>query len=582
LEACLRAAVHKESLHLRLGNTKLAALVLGLVLAWLALKDRLFSPIWLLVPIVSFSVLSVLHEKILRSRSQAERAAAFYRRGLARLEDRWAGSGKGGERFRNATHVYAEDLDLFGQGSLFELLSAARTPMGEARLAQWLTTPSSSESIAERQRIVAELRERLDLRQRLALAGEELNAQWNPEDLIAWAEAAPALPLPALRGAAATLALAALAAFLYWLRTWVAWPLIGVLILETILHFLLRRRALAAIANLDSNPQGLDLFSQTMRQLESEPFVTPELRRFSDELKGQARAASRSIRKLARISYWIEARDSFMVRPFDLPLLYTVQLGYAAESWRRRSGRRMRSWIDLVGEMEALLSLAGYSYEHPADPFPEFTPGGPVFLGDDLGHPLIPSSRCVRNTVRLDRDTRMLLVSGSNMSGKSTLLRAVGINAVLAMAGAPVRASALRLTPCSLGARIRTTDSLQESRSGFYTEILRIRRVFDLTSETRPLLFLFDELLEGTNSKDRRVGAEGLLRALFARGAIGIVTTHDLALTEMVDSLDHAVRNAHFQDYVENGQMRFDYRLRPGVVARSNSLELMRLIGLEV
>ncbi len=168
------------------------------------------------------------------------------------------------------------------------------------------------------------------------------------------------------------------------------------------------------------------------------------------------------------------------------------------------------------------------------------------------------------------------------MSGKSTFLRTVGINCVLAHAGAPIRGRFLRLSPLRLGTRIRSTDSLQDGRSNFYTEILRIKQVFELTSQERAVLFLFDELLEGTNSKDRRIGAEGLLCALLARRTLGIVTTHDLALTEIEASLGGAARNAHFQDFVEGGQMRFDYKLREGVVARSNALELMRLIGLDV
>jgi DNA mismatch repair ATPase MutS len=268
----------------------------------------------------------------------------------------------------------------------------------------------------------------------------------------------------------------------------------------------------------------------------------------------------------------------------ELPLLYTVQVGFAAEAWRARFGQSLRRWVEMCGEIEALLSLAAYSYEHPADPFPELIAGeniGTAFHAEGLGHPLIPAERCVRNSVKLDDETRVLLVSGSNMSGKSTLLRTVGINAVLAMAGAPVRAKSLRLTQLSIGTRIRSTDSLQESRSGFYTEILHIREVFQLAESGKlPLLFLFDELLEGTNSKDRRIGGEGLLRALLERGALGIVTTHDLALTDIGPSLGRHLRNMHFQDYVENGKMRFDYTLREGVVAKSNALELMRLIGL--
>ena len=289
------------------------------------------------------------------------------------------------------------------------------------------------------------------------------------------------------------------------------------------------------------------------------------------------------IRRLARIVYWIDARDNLLVELLDLPLLYTLQVGFAAEAWRRRWGSSMRIWVDIAAEMEALLSLATYSFEHPGDPFPEFAEESSIiFVGEDLGHPLIPDAKCVRNSVRLDRETRVMLVSGSNMSGKSTLLRTVGINAVLAMAGAPVRGKSHRLSPVSVGTSIRRTDSLQQGRSGFYTEILQIRRVFKLTEDSTALLFLFDELLEGTNSKDRRIGAEGLLKSLLNQRAIGVVTTHDLALTEITASADGLVRNMHFEDQVKDGKMYFDYQLRQGVIAKSNALELMRLMGFEV
>jgi DNA mismatch repair ATPase MutS len=274
----------------------------------------------------------------------------------------------------------------------------------------------------------------------------------------------------------------------------------------------------------------------------------------------------------------------------------------------------MRTSVELVGEMEALISLATYSFEHPADPFPEFTDAAVstspsavsaqssrgFFDGVELGHPLLSGNKCIRNTVLLDDSTRVLLVSGSNMSGKSTLLRAVGINTVLAMAGAPVRAKSLRLSPLQVGTRIHSSDSLQEGRSTFFAEILHIRRVFDLAGakpaqdgtarsnasalnlESRTLLFLFDELLEGTNSKDRRIGAERLIHGLLDRGAIGIVTTHDLALTEITTAVGDVIRNVHFEDQVEGNEMRFDYRLRDGVVTKSNAIALMRIIGLEM
>jgi DNA mismatch repair ATPase MutS len=282
----------------------------------------------------------------------------------------------------------------------------------------------------------------------------------------------------------------------------------------------------------------------------------------------------------------MDARGGMLMQILELPLLYTVQTAMAADSWRKHWGGRMRTWADVTGEIEALLSLAGYSYEHPNDPFPEIITDGEnasaFFAGEELGHPLIPEATCVRNSLRLDAKTQVLLVSGSNMSGKSTFLRTAGINAVLAMAGAPIRGKSLRMTPLLLGTSIRRVDSLQENRSSFYTEILRIRNVFQLTENDARVFFLFDELLEGTNSNDRRIGADGLLRALLGRGAVGIVTTHDLALTGIADSMPGAVRNVHFQDYVEDGKMRFDHKLRDGVVAKSNALELMRLIGLKV
>jgi DNA mismatch repair ATPase MutS len=232
--------------------------------------------------------------------------------------------------------------------------------------------------------------------------------------------------------------------------------------------------------------------------------------------------------------------------------------------------------------MEALLSLATYSFEHPADPFPEFTDGAASFDGEELGHPLVPAQQCVRNRVSIRAETRVLLVSGSNMSGKSTLLRAVGMNVVLAMAGAPVRARRLRLTPLRVGASIRVNDSLREGSSRFYAEISRLRQIFDFAGGNPPLLFLLDELLQGTHSNDRRIGAEGIVRALVNRGAIGLVSTHDLALTDIGGSVAGHLYNVHFQDELANGRMTFDYKLREGIVTKSNGLELMRSIGLEV
>ena len=586
LATYLEIVSSKNRLHIRAGNLKLAIIAAGLLLAWLCFHKDSLSSYWLLLPIGLYAVFAILHEQILRARARAETAATFYRKGIARIEDRWVGTGQPGDRFRDEKHVYADDLDLFGRGSLFELLSTARLPMGENWLAKWLCSPSAKSALLERQGLVAELREKLDLHRDLDVTGEELRARLNPESLIGWAESKPQMPGAGARVAAVLLAIAAVGGTVFYAKTTMALPLLVVLLVEVFFRRWLHRRVEAVLEGISCNAEGLVLFADILQRFEQEPFASPRLQGFAAELKRDAAPASHWIRKLARIVYWVDAHHSLLAHLVELPLLYSVQVAFAAEDWRRRGGARMRAWVDIAGEMEALVSLAMYSFEHPQDPFPAFVESQDAqafFDGEELGHPLIPAAKCVRNSIRLDNSTRVLLVSGSNMSGKSTLLRATGINAVLAMAGAPVRAKSLRLTPLQIGTRIRSTDSLQEGRSTFYTEILHIRRIFDVLSDAGPpLLFLFDELLEGTNSKDRRIGAESLLRALLKHHAIGIVTTHDLALTEIAAALGNVLRNMHFEDQVENGKMQFDYKLRDGVVAKSNALELMRLIGLEM
>ena len=228
--------------------------------------------------------------------------------------------------------------------------------------------------------------------------------------------------------------------------------------------------------------------------------------------------------------------------------------------------------------------MSAYAYEHPADPYPSLaaTATPACFDGLGLGHPLVPAARMVRNDVHLEGATRLLLVSGSNMSGKSTLLRTVGINCVLAQMGAPVRATALMLSPLQLGATLRIQDSLQEGRSRFYAEITRVRELADLARGPVPLMFLLDELFHGTNSHDRLAGATGVLRSFLERGAIGLVTTHDLALTAMADQLGPTAANVHFEDWFDGGEIRFDYLMKRGPVTRSNALALMRAVGLDV
>jgi MutS domain V len=573
-----------EARHVWVGNAKLAVIAVGLVLVWLVWARRAAEAYWLLVPVAAYAVLGVLHELILRKRRAEESAVALYRRGIGRIEDRWAGTGAAGEEFREKDHVYADDLDLFGNGSLFELLSTARLPMGEKQLADWLKNASRMEEVHERQELVKELSSKLDLHRDLAVSGEELRARLVPERVLEWGESAALLP-EKLRYVVAALGAAAAVAVIYYGTTEIYLPLLFILVVEAVLRRLLEKHATTALAKLDCNAEGLLLFSKILRRIESESFETKRLKELAAELKIGSESSSSAVRKLARVVYWVDGRDSLLAKILEWLFAYTVQVAFAAEAWKRRHGKRLRKWMEIAGEMEALISLGTYAYEHPKDVFPEIVEAKSAearFEGEALGHPLIPDGQCVRNSVRLNVGTRVLLVSGSNMSGKSTLLRTVGINAVLAMAGAPVRAASLRMAPLAIGTRIRSTDSLQEGRSNFYTEILHIKSVFELVGKEKAVLFLFDELLDGTNSHDRRIGAEKLLQTLVNAGAIGMVTTHDLALTEVGTAIGDGMKNVHFEDQVERGRMKFDYRLREGVVTKSNAIELMRIVGLDV
>ena len=255
---------------------------------------------------------------------------------------------------------------------------------------------------------------------------------------------------------------------------------------------------------------------------------------------------------------------------------------HALEGWRARHSTALLRWMDAAGAFEALLSLAAYAFEHPDDTFAEvLDAGSPArFEAEALGHPLLPAADCVRNSLRLDGTVALLVVSGSNMSGKSTLLRAVGTAVVLAGCGAPVRAARLVTSPFALGASLSIHDSLREGQSRFFAEIARLAAVRGLTAGGAPVLFLFDELLSGTNSEDRRAGASAVLGALLDKGALGLVTTHDLALTAIAGTVGGRARNVHFEDRFEDGRLVFDYTLREGVVTHGNALALMRSLGL--
>jgi hypothetical protein len=548
----------------------------------------------------------VQHERAIRARDRAARAIAYYERGLSRIEGRWIGTGEPGTRFRDEEHPYASDLDLFGPGSLFELLSTARTRDGEEALAGWLRYGAEPEVIRARQQAVAELGSAVTFRERMAVAGHTTAIVIDASGLREWsAQQAPRLT--SVRFATSAAAIAAVGATLFLAATGNLLALELVLVLQLAARYAYRNRFEHLLEAASGKARELDTLSQLFLEVESTPFSAPRPATLRRTLAGGSVSAFLAIRALRRLSERHEWRHSLPLIPLGLfgygvyeaewaldlalvavsaLLLFTPFLALAVERWRHTHGPRVGEWIGAVAEVEALVALATYHFEHPQDPFPVIEADDPlrtaVFDGSGLGHPLIPVQRMVRNDVRLGSGRQLLVVSGSNMSGKSTLLRTVGVNAVLALAGAPVRATSLRMSALSIGSTLRIQDSLQEGRSRFFAEITRLRGLADLAAGRVPLLFLIDELLHGTNSHDRRVGASGILRGLLARGAIGLVTTHDLALTGIADELGPRAVNIHFDDFFEDDEVRFDYRVKPGPVTRSNALALIRAVGLEL
>jgi hypothetical protein len=583
--------------HATFGNLRVAILAAGLSAAFADMRG-LFSAWWLLAPAAAFYWAGVELDRAEDARARLGRAVAFYERALARLDGRWAGTGETGDRFQDDVHLYARDLDLFGAASLFELLSSARTQIGEETLAAWLKAPATPSAVRARQEAVTELAARTDLREDLAVLGEDARSGMHAEALAAWGEGpsrldppdAPAWAWP-LSGAGT---LAALGLFVLLAGEIGLLPLRAgtlaalrdyALVLFAVcgaVGWRYRPRIAAILQDVDKAARGLGLLAGVLGRLEEERFSGARLATLRAALDVEGQPPSRRIARLHALMDLADSRRHLLLRLFGLLLLWDLQLVYAIERWRRTSGPAVRRWLATVGEMEALVSIAGYRYEHPDDVFPDLDAGTPCFDGEGLGHPLLSEAVTVRNDVRLSGDLCVLVVSGSNMSGKSTLLRTVGVNAVLAQAGAPVRARRLRLAPLEIGASIRIQDSLQAGVSRFYAEITRLGLIMRRAAEAPPVLFLIDELLHGTNSHDRRIGAEAIVQGLVARGAIGLVTTHDLALAHVADALGARGANVHFEDVIEDGRIRFDFRMRPGVVQKSNAIALMRSVGLDV
>ncbi len=540
--------------------------------------------IWL--PILLFVVLIILHARCVRRVKQARQAENYYRTSLDRLNDQWIDVRPSGEEFFDPQHMYAGDLDLLGRGSLFQLICSARTKLGEETLARWLLSPATAAEIKERQQAVEELRYELDFREELELLEAEVHSDIEQTHLSDWIQQPLTTIPPLLQWASIVTGIFAAFAVISWLFSYTGIaPICIAIIIQVCLLFFIGPLIRELLNQTDEVRNGLSVLSDVLFLIEQRQFESPHLVNIMSALKTDGIPPSQSIARLRR---QIQGLNNCFRNQFSAPLAILLGIPfhyvYAIQRWLMHLGPHCPEWLAAVGEFEALCSLAGYAYEHPDDPFPEVidAKAGPRLEATDLGHPMIPLNEVVRNDVTLNTNNRLLMISGSNMSGKSTLMRTVGTNFVLALAGAPVRATSFTVSPMQAGTAMRVQDSLQQGASLFYQSVARLSAVVHLADNPPPVLFLLDEILQGTNSHDRRIGAQSVIQTLIESGGIGIVTTHDLALTEITAQFGEVAKNVHFEDQLIDGKMTFDYRMQPGIVEHSNALELMKMMGIEL
>ena len=570
-------------------NARLAAFVVSVgFIVWGLWRDLPVLLVPGLLALVLFLWLISYHQRVGRIRRRAGLLIAINRAAVARTRRDWANLPLVAAWLPSPEHPFARDLDLFGHGSLFHLLARTTTPRGTRTLREWLLQPASPAKIARRQAAVADLAARLDLRQELEVLGRSLDTHPDLEPFLSWAEGPRWL-----EGRQALLWTARASVALLWLLLvadvtgLIAPPL---WLLPAAVNLLLTMTIAAPIypilAQVATQQRAMLRYADMLSLIRQTPFQAPLNQEAGARLAAGDQDAPASLRRLDRLAALLIPRGTLLYVPIQALTLWDVHLLAALERWQTDAGDQARSWLTVLAEVEALASLAGLADDEPAWVFPTVQETATTVDGKRVAHPLLPENR-VPNDVTVGPPGTVLLVTGSNMSGKSTLLRAIGTNAVLAGAGAPVCASSFSMPPVTVGTSARVQDSLTEGVSFFMAELQRLKQIVDLAAATRReggrFLFLLDEILQGTNTAERQIAARRILRHLLAEGAVGAISTHDLALAE-TPALDAAVRPIHFQETFtespDGATMTFDYRAREGIATSSNALRLMALVGL--
>ncbi len=553
------------------------------------------GPLWLFWLVgtlaLSFVVAIVYHERLKWWRERYTTLQALNAEGLQRLQRDWNALPLRQPSTTAATPAIATDLDLLGHGSLLHLLNSTGDAGGQRTLQDWLLHPAAPATVQQRQMAVAELAPLIDFRDQLALAGRRIGTEHTHyEQLLAWAESPLWLRTqPRLLWLTRLLTLITVGtgvAQLALQTTSALWLLL--LAINGLLTLACRRQLSSVFDLLMARQQVVRAYGDLFNLVAEQPVIAPLLQQIQQSLAASERRAGDWLYRLSVLIAFTDLRKSVLYLPIQIITLGGFHLIWLLEGWQAQVGTRLRTWLQALSEYEALAALATLHYDHPDWIFPSFSTLDAPLRAQGIGHPLLPDDTRVPNDVTVGPVGQFVLVTGSNMSGKSTLLRAVGVNVVLAQAGAPVCATHMRLPPLMLATSIRVQDSLLQGVSYFMAEIMRLKQVIDLAQATRSsgervTLFLLDEILHGTNTTERQIAARQIIRHLLYQGALGMVSTHDLTLANSPDLEAHS-HKVYFTEIVteRDGQpvMSFDYRLRPGIAPSTNALMLMKLMGL--
>ncbi|WP_375772176.1 DNA mismatch repair protein MutS [Archangium gephyra] len=571
----------------RYANLRALVFLSGGAVAGLVLFNRLPKTWWWAAgaAFAVYGVLAALHHQVFLREERQRLYVQLNERGLARLTRGWHDFAERGERFLTGSHLYAADLDVFGQGSVFQLMNETATRAGEERLAAWLSWPAQAEAVRARQAAARELVPRVEFRQDVCVEARTVaKEKADPGLFIQWAESGPSLT--SIRWARpvavvlplVTLTLLVLGSFgVVHGRAWWA----GVLVQLAVVR--LTRGPLRAMEErMSAGEHGFVRYAPIFERVERERFEHPELRRVQAGMQHEGEPpVSTHLKRFSWLYSFVEFKRHQFHPIVHLFTLWDVHALFALEGWKEKHAARVRGWFEALAELEALSCLAGLAFDRPGFTWPTLEVDGPKVKTTGVGHPLLDEP--VLNDVELPGPGCALLLTGSNMSGKTTLLRSVGLNTVLALAGAPVCARSFSVTPLQVLTSMRVKDSLERGVSYFYAEVQRIKAVLDAAAAAKGhAMFLLDEILLGTNTRERQIASREVLRLLLATGAIGGVTTHDLSLASLAEEHAGKVVNMHFRDHLENGKMVFDYQLRPGVVDTTNALRVLRMAGVPV